>query len=94
MSRADSHPVADTASAVSHIEREADEIRTEQVERALQQLEAQGDLTEEQRAAVEALSERLVEQLVAVPRRTLRNDESRGDTAETAIALFSRGSGR
>lgn len=84
----------DPARAIDHIERRADEIRTEHVQRALRRLEAHGDLTDEQRAAVETLGERLVDRLVEPPRRSLRAGEEGDDAAATARALFSRGNGR
>jgi len=91
-------PTADSAGeptrAISHIEEHAEAIRTEQVERAVSRLANREDLTDEQQAAVEALSERLVERLLATPRQSLRAAERGDDTAATAVALFNRESGR
>ncbi|MBX0324637.1 glutamyl-tRNA reductase [Halomicroarcula sp. F13] len=79
----------DVEQALGQIEARAAEIRAEQLERALTQLRAQGDLTDEQAAAVERLSERLAERLLAVPRASLRQPSSVGDgTVETAAELF------
>ena len=86
---------ADDRAAMDHIETRAAEISAEQVAEAIQQLEADGDLTEEQRQAVESLGERLTERLLAAPRASLREADTRDDdTAATALELFSRGSGR
>lgn len=65
-------------------------VRSAQVAQALEKLRADGDLTDAQRQAVERLSERLVERLLAVPRQSLRAAERTGDTetVETAIELF------
>ena len=65
-------------------------VRSAQVEQALQKLRADDDLTDAQRQAVERLSERLVERLLAVPRESLRAADHADDveTVETAMELF------
>jgi glutamyl-tRNA reductase len=70
------------------LDREAEAVRNEQVERALSQLRANGDLTDEQRAAVEQLSERLVAGLLAAPRATLRESADEGEAARILVELF------
>lgn len=89
----DSEP--DERAAIDHIEARAAEIGAEQVAEAIRRLEADGDLTEEQRRAVTMLAERLTARLLAAPRASLREADGRDDdTATTAVELFSRGSGR
>ncbi|GGN96252.1 glutamyl-tRNA reductase [Haloarcula pellucida] len=79
----------DVEQAIGQIESRAAGIRAEQLEQALTQLRARGDLTDEQAAAVERLSERLAERLLAVPRESLRQSSNAGDrTVETAVELF------
>lgn len=73
--------------ALTRIETRGTEIRASELDRALTRLDARGDLTERQRAAVEALSERLVEQLLSVPRGSLRAAGHRGDDTRAATAL-------
>lgn len=86
---------SDPAAAVEQIRAEAAAVRDRQVEHALSRLDADGDLSAAQRAAVETLADRLVERLVAVPERALLDatDETEGagpdrETVETAVELF------
>ncbi|MFB6137161.1 MAG: glutamyl-tRNA reductase [Halobacteriaceae archaeon] len=68
----------------------ADELKRREVATALSQLEAGGDLTEDQREAVEALADSLVSQLLAAPTRSLRDAAAEDDwtTISTALSLF------
>lgn len=74
--------------ARDRLDREAEAVRAEQLERALSRLATQGELTATQRAAVEQLSERLVESLLAGPRAGLREPSTRTDAARTILDLF------
>lgn len=95
MASADIDATGEAVAAIGHIEDRAAEVRETQVARALARLKADGELTDEQRAVVQAMAERLTERIVANPRASLREADRRGDdTAATAIALFSRGSDR
>lgn len=76
------------ATARDRMDREAAAVRTEQLEQALSRLREEGDLTEEQRAAVEALSARLVYGLLAAPRAGLRDSADRAAAARAVLALF------
>lgn len=58
-------------------------IRRREVERALRRLDSRGELTDRKRAAVEALGERLVERLLALPESEL---DSAAD--DSAVSLF------
>ncbi|MBV0901886.1 glutamyl-tRNA reductase [Haloarcula salina] len=80
----------DVEEAIARIDERGAEIRAEQLERALSRLEATDELTPEQRAAVERLGDRLVEQLLAVPHESLRDAARRGDgeAVATALSLF------
>jgi len=71
----------------ARIRQQAETVRREELQTALDRLEATGDLTDDQRAAVEALSVRLVDRLLAVPERRLDAADD-AETLETAIALF------
>ncbi len=79
---------ADATTARDRLDREAAAVRAEQLEQALSQLREEGDLTDEQRAAVEALSERLVDGLLAAPRAGLRESADRAQVARTVLELF------
>ncbi|MFC6757580.1 glutamyl-tRNA reductase [Halomicroarcula sp. GCM10025894] len=76
------------ATARDRLDREAAAVRTEQLEQALSRLREEGDLTDEQRAAVEALSERLVDGLLAAPRAGLCDSADRAAAARAVLALF------
>lgn len=76
------------ARARARLDREAETVRTEAVDRALSELAETGELTDAQRAAVERLSERLVDHLLAGPRARLAVPADREQTARTVRALF------
>nr|WP_284008319.1 glutamyl-tRNA reductase [Halomicroarcula sp. YJ-61-S] len=83
-------PTIDVEQALGQLAARGAEVRAEQLEEALTRLRADGDLTDEQVAALEQLSERLVDRLLAVPEETLREAANRGDeeAVETAMELF------
>lgn len=87
----ESEPVSVTT-ARDRLDREAEAVRTEQLERALSRLATQGELTSAQRAAVERLSERLVEGVLAGPRAGLREPSTRTEAARAILDLFDEGS--
>ncbi|MGB9952957.1 glutamyl-tRNA reductase [Haloarcula marismortui] len=89
MSRNTESPV-DVDEAVARINSRGAKIQQEQLEQTLSQLQQDGDLTAAQRLAVEQLSERLVERLLAVPRASLQDATKNADDEriETAISLF------
>ncbi|GCF14654.1 hypothetical protein Harman_25890 [Haloarcula mannanilytica] len=89
MSRNTESPV-DVDEALTHIDSRGAKIRKEQLERTLSQLQADSELTADQRLAVERLSERLVDRLLAVPRASLQDAAQNADeeTIETAMSLF------
>jgi glutamyl-tRNA reductase len=68
----------------------ADRMKAREVDRALSKLDAQGDLTDEQRATVEDLADSLVGQLLAAPTKSLREAAAEDDwtTIQTAMHLF------
>ncbi|MDS0282892.1 glutamyl-tRNA reductase [Haloarcula onubensis] len=76
------------ARARDRLDREAEAVRTEQLERALSRLGERGELTPAQRAAVERLSERLVEGVFAGPRERLREPSNGTAAARTVLELF------
>ena len=83
-------PTPDVEQAVEQLNDRGATVRAVQLEQALDQLCADGELTDAQRQVVEQLSERLVERLLAVPRSSLRDADRTddADTVETAIELF------
>ncbi|WP_049980371.1 glutamyl-tRNA reductase [Halolamina rubra] len=68
----------------------AERMKARELDRALTKLEAQGELTEEQRETVEALADSLVSQLLAPPTKSLREAAGEDDwnTIQTAMELF------
>jgi len=80
----------DVEDAIDRIDSRGAKIRREQLERTLSQLQADSELTAEQQLAVERLSERLVDRLLAVPRASLQDAAQNADeeTIETALSLF------
>jgi len=88
----DEMPDADAAAARIHDR--AAEIREREVETALTKLDAQGDLSPADEAAVEAVADRLVERLIAVPERGLEaassadGEDGEAAAVETALELF------
>ncbi|WP_336337302.1 glutamyl-tRNA reductase [Haloarcula brevis] len=89
MSRNTESPV-DVEEAIARIDSRGAKIRREQLDRTLSQLQADGELTADQRMAVERLSERLVDRLLAVPRSSLEDAAKTADDEriETAMTLF------
>ncbi|MGB9931702.1 glutamyl-tRNA reductase [Haloarcula amylolytica] len=89
MSRNTESP-ADVEEAIARIDSRGAKIRREQLEQTLSQLQQDSELTADQRLAVEKLSERLVERLLAVPRASLQDAARSADDEriETAISLF------
>jgi glutamyl-tRNA reductase len=80
----------DVEQALGELSARGAEVQAEQLERALSRLRAEDDLSDEQVAAVEQLSERLVDRLLSVPEESLRAADTRGDQQkiETAMELF------
>ncbi|MFB6165722.1 MAG: hypothetical protein ABEJ31_11240 [Haloarculaceae archaeon] len=74
------------ADARAAIDERGDTLRDEHVERALDRLDATGELTPEKRRAVEALAERLTAALLAPSRDGLR-EAAAGDDEAVAVAL-------
>jgi glutamyl-tRNA reductase len=68
----------------------AERVKDRELARAIDRLEADGDLTPEQREVVESLADTLVSQLLAAPTRSLREAAAEDDweTINTAIHLF------
>ena len=68
----------------------ADRIKAREVDTAVSQLEAAGDLTDEQREAVESMADALVGQLLSAPTKSLRDAAVDDDwsTIRTAMELF------
>lgn len=68
----------------------AEAVKRREVRAALDRMTADGELTDEQRAAVEDLADALVNQLLAAPTRSLRDAAAEDDwtTIDTALALF------
>lgn len=92
MTQADdqSPTIAELDDTLEQLSSRGEEIREAQLEQALDRLDEMGGLTTSQRSAVEQLSYRLVEQLLAVPEASLREAITAGETetAETALELF------
>ncbi|QLG27731.1 glutamyl-tRNA reductase [Halorarum halophilum] len=76
--------------AISAMYEGAERTKERELERALTKLEAQGELTDEQRDTVRALADALVGQLLAAPTKSLREAalEDDWDTIHTAMRLF------
>jgi len=68
----------------------ADAVKTAELDRALDQLEAEGDLSDGQREAVAAMADALVNKLLAAPTSSLRDAAAEDDwtTIHTALQLF------
>jgi glutamyl-tRNA reductase len=73
----------------------AERIKAREVETAVSQLEAAGELTDEQREAVKSMADALVGQLLAAPTKSLREAAAEDDweTIRTAMQLFDPGFG-
>jgi glutamyl-tRNA reductase len=85
----------DVDEALAQIRARGESVRERELETALGRLDAHHDLSAAERAELERLSRRLVEQLLAVPERGLReaaeSDDAAADdddTAATALELF------
>ncbi|QLG61361.1 glutamyl-tRNA reductase [Halorarum salinum] len=76
--------------AISAMYEGAEVTKARELDRALTKLEAQGELTDEQRETVESLADALVGQLLAAPTKSLREAALEDDwtTIHTAIRLF------
>jgi glutamyl-tRNA reductase len=83
-------PPVDVEEAIARLDSRGAKIQREQLERTVSQLQQDGELTADQRLAIEQLSERLVERLLAVPRASLQDAARNADDEriETAISLF------
>ncbi|MFW5939304.1 MAG: glutamyl-tRNA reductase [Halolamina sp.] len=68
----------------------AERMKTRELDRALTKLDAQGDLTDDQRETVAAMADSLVSQLLAPPTKSLREAAVEDDwtTIRTAMELF------
>lgn len=76
--------------AISAMYEGAERIKAREVGTALTKLEAQGDLTADQRETVKSLADALVSQLLAPPTKSLREAAGEDDwtTIQTAMELF------
>jgi len=81
--------------AISTMYEAAEQVKAREIETAVSQLEAAGDLTDGQREAVESMADALVGQLLAAPTKSLREAaaEDDWDTIRTAMQLFDPGFG-
>jgi glutamyl-tRNA reductase len=79
--------------AISKMYESADRLKADELDRAFSKLEAQGDLTDQQRETVEALADALVGKLLAAPTKSLREAAAEDDwtTIQTAMQLFDPG---
>ncbi|MFB6299164.1 MAG: glutamyl-tRNA reductase [Halobacteriales archaeon] len=68
----------------------AETVKQEEIQRAFDRLDANGELTEEQREIVTAMADSLVSQLLAAPTKSLREAAAEDDwsTINTALQLF------
>jgi len=68
----------------------AERVKSREISTAVSQLEAEGDLSDEQREIIESLGDALVGQLLAAPTRSLRDAAAEDDwtTIHTALQLF------
>ena len=76
--------------AIATMYESAERVKSRELSRAVSALEARGDLTDEQRASVEALADALIGQLLAAPTKSLREAAAEDDwtTISTALRLF------
>jgi glutamyl-tRNA reductase len=86
----DSFKRARADAAISGMYEGAARMKSRELDEALTKLEAQGELTDQQRKTVEALADSLVSQLLAPPTKSLREAAAEDDwtTIRTAMALF------
>jgi len=76
--------------AISAMYESAEMVKERELRTAVSRLEAQGDLTEEQRETVASLADALVGKLLAAPTKSLRDAAAEDDwtTIQTALGLF------
>ena len=76
--------------AIGAMYESAERTKQAELERALGKLEAQGELTDDQRETVSALADALVNQLLAAPTKSLREAAAEDDwtTIHPAMQLF------
>lgn len=76
--------------AISAMYESAESVKARELDTAMSKLEAQGDLTDEQRETVTALADALVGQLLSAPTKSLREAAAEDDwtTIQTAMQLF------
>jgi glutamyl-tRNA reductase len=76
--------------AIGTMYESAERVKARELDTALSKLEAQGDLTDEQRETVASLADALVGQLLAAPTKSLREAAGEDDwtTIQTAMQLF------
>jgi glutamyl-tRNA reductase len=76
--------------AISAMYESAEMVKERELRTAVSRLEAQGELTEEQRETVAALADALVGKLLAAPTKSLRDAAAEDDwtTIQTALGLF------
>ncbi|SEO29587.1 glutamyl-tRNA reductase [Halogranum amylolyticum] len=76
--------------AISTMYESAEAVKSREVDTALSKLEAQGELTDEQRETVTAMADALVGQLLSAPTKSLRDAAAEDDwtTIQTAMQLF------
>lgn len=76
--------------AISTMYESADRIKARELDTTLSKLEEHGDLTDEQREAVESLADAVVGQLLAAPTKALRDAAAEDDwaTINAALQLF------
>lgn len=76
--------------AISRMYENAERLKQRELEEALTKMEAQGELTEEQRETMGAMADALVGKLLAAPTRSLRDAAAEDDwaTIQTAMGLF------
>jgi len=80
----------DPAAAADRVRRRAEAIRRDELDTALRQLEAAGELTDAQRRTVGRMTERITAALVDAPSEALRSAED-DDAVATALDLFGDG---
>jgi glutamyl-tRNA reductase len=76
--------------AISAMYESAERTKREELETAFRKLEAQGELTADQRETVAAMADALVNQLLSAPTKSLREAAAEDDwtTIHTAMQLF------
>lgn len=76
--------------AISAMYESAEMVKERELRTAVSRLEAQGELTDEQRETVASLADALVGQLLAAPTKSLRDAAAEDDwtTIQTALGLF------